>query len=197
MAFPHRKVQEIMLYTHYASPIILLVFFLVAFTAHSILTASKEDLVQVEPGQTGPGGKPLPRNSSPTAKAAREKKALDFSPFRKLLFTWLSAAIVLTLLGNAVTVIVHALLDRKDNWWCGQAVVVCDIILLLHLWTSANLCPSDLRGCLFLCVFTSPDLNCRHETSSNKCSSLYVDRGVHLGNYTPRRFIGTVHFRPP
>ncbi|KAF6226337.1 hypothetical protein HO133_009203 [Letharia lupina] len=116
--------QEIMVYTHYASPIILLVFFLVAFTAHSILTASKEDVVQPETGQTGPGGKPLPRNSSPTAKAAREKKALDFSPSRKLLFTWLSAGVVLTFLGNAVTVIVHALLDRKDNWWCGQAVVI-------------------------------------------------------------------------
>ena len=117
--------QEIMVYTHYSSPIILLVFFLVAFTAHSILTASKEDVVPAKTGgQTGPGGKPLPRNTSPTAKAAREKKALDFSPSRKLLFTWLSAGVVLTFLGNAVTVIVHALVDRKDNWWCGQAVVV-------------------------------------------------------------------------
>ncbi len=127
--------HEVMVYTHYASPIILLVFFLVAFTAHSILTASKEDVIQVQTGQTGPGGKPLPRTSSPTAKAAREKKALDFSPSRKLLFTWLSVGVVLTFLGNAVTVIVHALLDRKDNWWCGQAVVVCDSILQLHSWT--------------------------------------------------------------
>ena len=120
--------QDIMIYTHYASPIILLVFFLVAFTAHSILTASKEDIIQAAPSQTGPGGKPLPRTSSPTAKAAREKKQLDFSPSRKLLFTWLSVGVVLTFLGNAATVIVHALLNRKDNWWCGQAVVVCDIV---------------------------------------------------------------------
>ena len=127
--------QEIMLYTHYASPIILLVFFLLAFTAHSILTASEEDVVQAETSQTGPGGKPLPRNSSPTAKVAREKKALDFSPSRKLLFTWLSLSVVLTFLGNTVTVIVHALLGRKDNWWCGEAVVVSDLISLLHLWT--------------------------------------------------------------
>lgn len=124
-----------MLYTHYASPIILLVFFLLAFTAHSILTASEEDVVQAETSQTGPGGKPLPRNSSPTAKVAREKKALDFSPSRKLLFTWLSLSVVLTFLGNTVTVIVHALLGRKDNWWCGEAVVVSDPIPLLHLWT--------------------------------------------------------------
>ena len=126
--------QEIMVYTHYASPIILLIFFLLAFTAHSILTASKEDLIQPSPGQTGPGGKPLPRTSSPAAKAAaREKKALDFSPSRKLLFTWLSAGVVLTFLGNAGTVIVHALLDRKDSWWCGQAVVVCERMFLI-MW---------------------------------------------------------------
>ena len=118
--------QGIVMYTHYASPIILLVFFLVAFTTHSILTASKEDVVQPDTGQTGPGGKPLPRTSSPTAKAAQEKKALDFSPSRKLLFIWLSVGVVLTFLGNAVIVIVHALLNRKENWWCGQAVVVCE-----------------------------------------------------------------------
>ena len=123
--------QEIMVYTHYASPIILLIFFLLAFTAHSILTASKEDLIQPSHAQTGPWGKPLPRTSSPAAKAAREKKALDFSPSRKLLFTWLSAGVVLTFLGNAGTVIVHALLDRKDNWWCGQAVVVRDRMFLI------------------------------------------------------------------
>lgn len=116
--------HSIMVYTHYASPIILLFFFLVAFTAHSILTASKEDIIRPQTGQTGPGGKPLPRTSSPIAKAAREKEALDFSPSRKLLFTWLSAGVVLTFIGNAGTVIVHALLDRKDNWWCGQAVVI-------------------------------------------------------------------------
>lgn len=151
--------QEIMVYTHYASPIILLIFFLVAFTAHSILTASKEDVVQAKPGQTGPGGKPLPRTSSPAAKAAREKKALDFSPSRKLLFSWLSAGVVLTFLGNAGTVIVHALLDRKDNWWCGQAVVVCDSILLLHLWNSAHMPPPDLCGGLVLFILSSPNID--------------------------------------
>lgn len=189
--------QGIMVYTHYASPIILLVFFLVAFTAHSILTASKEDVVQAQTGQTGPGGKPLPRNSSPMAKAARESKALDFSPSRKLLFIWLSAGGVLTFLGNVVTVIVHALLDRKDHWWCGQAVVVCDAVLLLHLWILADMRPSDLSGCLVLCILSSPDLHCRHEASSNTCSSLYMDRGIRLGSNTLWRFVGTVYLSPP
>lgn len=189
--------QEVMVYTHYASPIILLVFFLLAFTAHSILTASKEDVVQAETGQTGPGGKPLPRNSSPIAKAAREKAALDFSPSRKLIFTWLSAGVVLTFLGNAVTVIVHALLDRKDNWWCGQAVVVGDIVLLLHVWTLADVPLSDLCGCLILCILSPPNIDRRHKTRSDRCSSLYMDRGVHLRSNTPWRFVGTIYIRPP
>lgn len=151
---------DILVYTHYASPIVLLVFFLVAFTSHSIITAPREDVVQAETGQTGPGGKPLPRNSSPAAKAAREKKALDFSPSRKLLFVWLSAGVVLTFLGNAVTVIVHALLDRKDNWWCGQAVVVCDfMICFASLRTLADVLPTDLRGRLILRILSSPNID--------------------------------------
>jgi len=122
--------QAILTYVHYASPIILLVFFLGAFTTHSILTASKDDILQPESNQTGPGGKPLPRNTSPSARKDEEKqKDLDFSPARKLLFNWLSVAVILTFLGNAVIVIVHALLDRKHEWWCGQSVVVREILL--------------------------------------------------------------------
>lgn len=190
--------QDIMVYTHYASPIILLIFFLVAFTAHSILTAPKEDVVQAKPSQTGPGGKPLPRTSSPTVKAAREKEALDFSPSRKLLFTWLSVGVVLTFLGNAATVIVHAVLDRKDNWWCGQAVVVCDIILLLHLWQFKLMCcPSDLRGRVVLCLLSALNIDCRHKASSNMGSSFYMDCGFHLGSDTTQRFVGTLYLRPP
>ena len=189
--------QQVMVYTHYASPIILLVFFLVAFTAHSIMTASKEDVVQVRPGHTGPGGKPLPRTSSPTAKAAREKKALDFSPSRKLLFTWLSAGVVLTFLGNTVTVIVHALLDRKSHWWCGQDVVVCGSILLLHLWILAYVRHLDLCRCLILCILPSPNIDCRHKASPNRCPSLYMDCRFDIGISSPRRFVGTLHLRPP
>ena len=187
----------IMVYTHYASPIILLVFFLVAFTAHSILTASKEDIIRPQPGQTGPGGKPLPRNSSPIAKAAREKEALDFSPSRKLLFTWLSAGVVLTFLGNAGTVIVHALLDRKDNWWCGQAVVVRQVEFLLCTTILTNRQLSDLRGRLILCILSPPDFDCRHKACSNKCPSLYMDGGFHSGSDTLRCFTGTVYLPPP
>ncbi len=124
--------HAILTYVHYASPILLLIFFLVAFTAHSIVTAPKDEIIQADPNQTGPGGKPLPRNTSPSAKREKEKqKDQDFSPGRKLLFDWLSVAVLLTFLGNAVIVIVHALLGRKHEWWCGQSVIVREILLAL------------------------------------------------------------------
>ena len=121
----NKTAQDILIYVHYASPLILLAVFLVAFTAHSITTASKNEVAQPTSNQTGPGGKPLPRNPSPAAKAKLKKKALDFSPARKLLFGWLSVGATVTFLGNGVVVIVHALWKNKDNWWCGQSVVVC------------------------------------------------------------------------
>ena len=52
-------------------------------------------------------------------------EALDFSKPRKLLFEWLSVAVVFTFAGNILVVIVHALYARKEQWWCGQAPTVC------------------------------------------------------------------------
>lgn len=119
-----RAATDILVYIHYTSPIILLAFFLVAFTVHSISTASTDDIVHASPEQTGPGGKPLPKSTSPSARARREKQILDFSPTRKLLFAWLSVGAILTLVGNAVVVILHAVLDRQNHWWCGESVAV-------------------------------------------------------------------------
>lgn len=119
-----RAAQNIVVYIHFASPIILLAFFLVAFVAHSIATASKDVIVLVSKDQTGPGGKPLPQDKSTSAQARRKKQTLDLSPARKLLFVCLSVGTILTFVGNSVVVILHAVLNRKDNWWCGQSVAV-------------------------------------------------------------------------
>ncbi len=121
--------QEVLLYTHFSYPIILLAVFLIAFTAHSVLTASKDATVAACPDQTGPGGKPLPRNTAPSAKEQLQKQALDFSPRRKLVFHWLSLGIVVTFVGNAANVIFHALYKREDNWWCGESVAVSNLLL--------------------------------------------------------------------
>ncbi len=117
--------QNILVYTHYSSPIILLALFLFAITAYSIATASSEAVIHPSTEQTGPGGKPLPQKIRPSAKEKQEKNALCFSRGRKLLFEWLSVGTILTFVGNAVVVILHAIFDRKDNWWCGESVAVC------------------------------------------------------------------------
>ena len=113
--------QNVLVRVHFASPIILISYFLIAFLAHSILTAPK--IVKIEPstGQTGPGGKPLPKK---VGKGKKEKPALSFSPARRQLFIWLSVGTILTLLGNAAVVILHALWERDQNWWCGESVAV-------------------------------------------------------------------------
>ena len=121
----HETAQDILIYTHYSSPVILVTFFLVAFTAHSIATASVDTIVRPSTEQTGPGGKPLPQKVKPSAKERQQKNALDFSRGKKLLFEWLSVGTSLTFIGNAVVVILHTLFNRKDNWWCGESVAVC------------------------------------------------------------------------
>ena len=120
--------QDVLVYVHYSYPIILLVFFLAATTTHAVLTASKDEVVQAEPDQTGPGGKPLPRTTSPGAKK-KTQQTIDFSPTRKLFFSWISVAAILTFLGDAILIMVHALMDKEDNWWCGQSVVVGILML--------------------------------------------------------------------
>lgn len=118
-----RPAQHLLLYIHFASPPVLLAFFLVAFTVHSIVTAPKDTTITPATDQTGPGGKPLPKYTGPSARSKRTK-ITDFSRPRKLLFDLLSVGLILTFVGNAVVVILHALICRKDNWWCGQSVAV-------------------------------------------------------------------------
>lgn len=115
--------QGILDVLHYANPIILLFFFLFAFTLRSVLTATGDQTLEVSQTETGPGGKPLPKKHTQQDKSITA--SLDFSKSRKLLFDWLSVAAALTFLANAGNVITHSLVDRKDGWWCGKAVVVC------------------------------------------------------------------------
>ncbi|KAL8686944.1 MAG: hypothetical protein Q9218_006748 [Villophora microphyllina] len=114
-------VHAILLYAHFSSPIILIVFFLAAFTAHSIATASIDPGAKNSKDQTGPGGKLLPPSSP---RRSKEQVTLDFSHARKLLFNWLSVGTIATFVANAVAVILHALVDRKNNWWCGESVAI-------------------------------------------------------------------------
>ncbi|KAL8680108.1 MAG: hypothetical protein Q9224_001737 [Gallowayella concinna] len=121
-AVSNTTAQSILIYLHFGSPIFLFIFFLTAWTAHSIATASNNDTTVKDPqNQTGPGGKPLP---SKAKKGSKESQILDFSPARKLLFNWFSVGTIVTFVANAVVTIAHALVNRKDNWWCGESVAI-------------------------------------------------------------------------
>ncbi|GAM85402.1 hypothetical protein ANO11243_034090 [Dothideomycetidae sp. 11243] len=124
---PARTAQNILTYLHSAYPLILLAFFIAAFTVRSIATSRAESDADEEvpdPSQLGPGGKPLPRKSPARLRKESQQDVLDFSRPRKLLFQWLSLGAAMTLVGNAVTVVVHALYARDEDWWCGQAMVI-------------------------------------------------------------------------
>ena len=134
-----RTADAILLYIHYASPIILLVSFLLVFTVNSIATAAGDYTTAAPAVQTGPGGKPLPQSKSQKAKAQRKILVLDFSPRRKLLFDWISLGVILTFVANAIIVISHALLDREHKWWCGPHVAVCLFVSAGHTCRTDNM----------------------------------------------------------
>ena len=117
----HTAARHALRYLHYAYPVILLVFFLVALMAYSVVTASKTT-TSIEPAQTGPGGKPLPKNRR--LKAQKASQPSDFSPARKLLFSWISVAVTLTFVANTALTCIHVLVERESGWWCGQDTVV-------------------------------------------------------------------------
>jgi hypothetical protein len=108
---------------HFNYPWVLLLIFLAAFVTNSVLTAESSTDID-EPVVLGPGGKPLPRSAKKLKEAKEKKKLKDFSPYRKLLFAWLSAGVIVTFIANATNIIVHALTKRENGWWCGEATAV-------------------------------------------------------------------------
>nr|POE62909.1 hypothetical protein CFP56_03812 [Quercus suber] len=115
--------QNILADVQIAYPLVLIFLYLIAFTVRSVRGAHHDrDTGPREPQQLGPGGKPLPKNN--IAKDDSEHVDLDFSRPRKLLFQWLCVGVLATLLGNIVVVITHALFEREQRWWCGQAPTV-------------------------------------------------------------------------
>lgn len=117
--------QDVLAYLQIAYPIILLFLYLVVFTVRSVLTARSDSDLAQQPEQLGPGGKPLPRKKNNPKKELDIPPDLDFSKPRKLLFEWLSVGVVASVGANVVVVILHAILARKEGWWCGQAPTVC------------------------------------------------------------------------
>ncbi|KAF1931077.1 heavy metal tolerance protein precursor [Didymella exigua CBS 183.55] len=106
----------------YAYPLLMLGFFLVAFTLRSI-ASSKINSNIAKPTTTGPGGKPLPA-TDPTRNFVKKTVLDDVTQTQKRVFEWVSLAAALTFFGNSVLVIAQALAKQSEHWWCGQSVVI-------------------------------------------------------------------------
>jgi hypothetical protein len=77
-------ILRILTVLHYAYPVLLLVSFLAAFTARSIL-ASNSNANITKPTITGPGGKPLPA-TDPTRNFVKKTVRDDVTRSQKLVF---------------------------------------------------------------------------------------------------------------
>ncbi|PBP27904.1 heavy metal tolerance protein precursor [Diplocarpon rosae] len=110
---------------HFYSSSALFLVFIVAFVTNSVLSA-EQATENLGPVRLGPGGKPLPRSSARKSQEEleRKKKDKDFSRGRKWLFFYLSAALLATFVANAVNIIIHALSETEQGWWCGEATAI-------------------------------------------------------------------------
>ncbi|USP76339.1 ABC transporter aclQ [Curvularia clavata] len=117
-----RSVRAVIAILQYAYPIVMLVFFLAAFTYRSI-AVSKSNSNIAKPTTTGPGGKPLPA-TDPTRNFVKKTLHDDVTHTQKRLFEWVSLATAFTFVGNSVLVVAHALVEKQQHWWAGKAVVI-------------------------------------------------------------------------
>ncbi|KAL4763962.1 putative vacuolar ABC heavy metal transporter (Hmt1) [Aspergillus foveolatus] len=117
----HNVMRGSLEYLRIGYPILVLVVFAAAFVANSIVTARTANQ-NPSASQTGPGGRPLPKRSRSTVAVVKANQ--KFSQNAKLCFRLLSAAILVTLVAEAVVTVAHVMVARSEQWWCGQAVVI-------------------------------------------------------------------------
>lgn len=109
---------------HFNSSWILAVLFLIFFVGNSILTADPTSETP-PPTITGPGGKPLPRSAAKYKEELQKwRKMKDFNQGRKTLFLYLHAGLLSTFLASGVNIVIHALVENDEGWWCGEATAV-------------------------------------------------------------------------
>jgi len=138
--------RDVVFYTHYAYPVSLFFFFIVALTWWGISTSeySKPTPPPVtgiyENGKGKKKRQSLGRTNSgfcgrvaerfPGGAKAKGKKVADdkLTPLRKAAFNWLLVGVIFTFVANSTNVILHAL--TKKGWWCGKEYVVSGMYLL-------------------------------------------------------------------
>lgn len=132
---PHAAL-ELLEYLRTCYPIFLLLLFVVAFVANTLLTANTSS--QNESQRMGPGGRPLPKRS----RSGAFRKTQGFSKTVKRVFNWLSVAVLVTYLADATIYITHVMVARSEHWWRGQSVVV-------RLWPgSGQICRPKVQSWL-------------------------------------------------
>lgn len=122
-----QPLQKLLVYVHYAYPLVLLIFFLSAFTVQSIYTSRNRNTSEAPPKKTphyGPGGKALPIRGPNTRSNVHPDQAVELPRGQRLVFQWVSVVACLTFAGSAINTISHAVIRRDEQWWCGQATVV-------------------------------------------------------------------------
>ncbi|KAE8306297.1 hypothetical protein BDV41DRAFT_583446 [Aspergillus transmontanensis] len=117
----HHATRQLLEYLRTGYPILLLLVFISAFVANSVLAAKNANNSPTA-AQTGPGGRPLPKRSRSTM--AIMKNPQKFSQNTRSWFRWLSVGILLTILGDAAVNVAHVIVSRSEQWWCGQSVVI-------------------------------------------------------------------------
>lgn len=116
---PHAAL-ELLEYLRTCYPLFLLLLFVVAFVANTMVTASKAN--QNESQRMGPGGRPLPKRSRSSHGTFRKTKG--FSQTVKRFFNWLSVAVLVTYLADATIYVAHVMVASSEHWWRGQSMVV-------------------------------------------------------------------------
>jgi hypothetical protein len=112
--------QGLLQYLRIISPIALLLAFVIAFIVSSI--SSARQLTPTTTPACGPGGRPLPKRTRSTMAIMKNQQ--NVSPRFRIVFQWLSLAVLLTFLVDATVNVSHAIIDRSEHWWRGQATVV-------------------------------------------------------------------------
>ncbi|KAH8700341.1 heavy metal tolerance protein precursor [Talaromyces proteolyticus] len=115
------KGRYVLQFIQTAAPIVLLLVFIGAFVASSIISARR-----LTPNDNkaayGPGGRPLPKRTRSTMTVLRDRQ--EISPQFSLVFQWLAVAVLLTYLVDTAINVSHAIIYRSEHWWCGQSTVI-------------------------------------------------------------------------
>jgi hypothetical protein len=179
---PHAAL-ELLEYLRTCYPIFLLLLFIVAFVANTMLTASTAS--QNESPRMGPGGRPLPKRS----RTGAFRKTQGFSKTVKRIFNWLSVAVLVTYLADATIYIAHVMVARSEHWWRGQSVVVrlsaCSGQICRPNVQSELTIEADLHRRLFFRLRGLTNFSARyHPVSDNRPIRMLVCRHPHRAGYS-------------